>query len=167
MFTPALFLLAALVVAPDPAIPRSVEVRPGIFVLRGAPNDATCNAIQKQHITHVIDLRRDGEPNMDCQTESTKLQELGVHYLRYAMTKAPPPSDFDFIREFINGLPRGSKVLIHCDNGNRAAAVICSWLVLDKGMSVEEAMRLSREAGLQIPETEAALRKYLSAHGRT
>ncbi len=157
-------LLPALVLqAQNPAVPGAVEVRPGIFVLRGVPNEATFFAVKVQRITHVVDLRRDGEPNLNCQEESIRLQELGVHYMRYAIGKVPPAGDLDFLRTFIKDLPRGSKLLIHCGDGNRAAAVVCPWLVLDKGLALEEAMRITKAAGLQLPETEEAVRHYIGS----
>jgi protein tyrosine phosphatase (PTP) superfamily phosphohydrolase (DUF442 family) len=160
-------LLPALVLqAQDPAIPGATEVRPGVFILRGFPDEGTCAAIKKQHITHVIDLRRDGEANLNCESESVRMQEMGVQYLRYALSKAPPAGDFDFLRSILRDLPRGAKVLLHCSNGNRAAAAICPWLVLDKGMPVEEALRIAKLAGLQLPETEAAVRGYIASKGR-
>jgi len=57
-------------------------------------------------------------------------------------------------------------VLIHCNDGNQAAAVACTWLVLDKGMPLEEALRISKNAGLKFPETEEAMRRYLGSKGR-
>ena len=157
-------LLPALVLqAQDSTIPGAMEVRPGIFVLRGAPDDGTCAAIKKQHITHVIDLRRDGEPDLNCQSESVRMQELGIQYLRYAIGKTPPAGDFDFLRTILRDLPRGAKVLLHCSNGNRAAAAICPWLVLDRGMPLEEALRIAKLAGLKLPETEAAVRSYIGS----
>ncbi|GLH69218.1 hypothetical protein GETHPA_07510 [Geothrix rubra] len=164
---PFLLLPALIVQAPQSAIPGAVEVRPGVFVLKGLPNDTICAAIKKQHITHVIDLRRDTEPNLDCESEASRMSDLGVSYLRYAISAAPPNGDFEFLRAIIRDLPKGSKVLVHCSNGNRAAAAVCPWLVLDRGMSVDEAIALSRQAGLKLPETEAALRRYLSSKGRT
>lgn len=163
----ALFLLlpALVLQAQDSAIPGAVEVRPGLFVLRGVPGEATCLAIRKQHVTHVIDLRQDGEPNLNTQWESHRMQELSVQYLRYAIGVKPPATDFDFLRAFIRDLPRGAKVLVHCGDGNRASAVACSWLVMDKGMPLEEALRLTKAAGLQMPETEEAVRQYVSRKG--
>jgi protein tyrosine phosphatase (PTP) superfamily phosphohydrolase (DUF442 family) len=117
--------------------------------------------MKKHHITQVIDLRRDGEPDLNCDFESSRLQELGIQYLRYAIGKTPPAGDFDFLRAFLMDLPKGARVLLHCSNGNRAAAVVCPWLVLDKGMPIEEAMRIARAAGLQFPETEEAVRQYI------
>jgi len=164
-----LFLLlpALMLQAQDSAIPGAVEVRSGVFVLRGAPNETTCQAIKKQHITHVVDLRRDGEPSLNCESESIRMQELGVQYLRYAVGKVPPNGDFEFVRTFLKDLPRGSKALLHCSNGNRAAAVISPWLVLDKGMPLEEALRIAKNAGLQLPETEEAVRRYIGTKVKT
>jgi protein tyrosine phosphatase (PTP) superfamily phosphohydrolase (DUF442 family) len=168
MYRTLFLLLPALVLqAGESAIPNAVEVRSGVFVLRGAPNDATCAAMKKEHITHVIDLRRDDEPDLNCQSESSRLQDLGIHYQRYAISKTPPAADFDFLRMLLRDLPKGSKVVVHCNNGNRAAAAICPWLVLDKGMPVSEAMRIAAEAGLKLPETQEAVRRYLAKEGRT
>ena len=162
-----LLLLPALVITTqDSVIPGAMEVRQGVFVLRGTPDEQTCAAIRKQHITYVIDLRRDGEANLNCESESVRMQELGVQYVRYAIGKAPPAGDFDFLRSLLRDLPRGAKVLLHCNNGNRAAAAVCPWLVLDKGMPLEEALRIARLAGLHLPETEAAVRGYIGSKGR-
>jgi len=163
-----LLLLPALVLqAQDSAIPGAVEVRAGIFVLRGTPNNETCLALKKQRITDVIDLRRDGEPSLNCESESARMQDLGINYMRYAIGKAPPAADFDFLRSVLKGLPKNAKVLLHCSDGNRAAAAVCPWLVLDKGMPLEEALRVAKVAGLHLPETEEAVRRYLNGRTRT
>ena len=161
----ALFLLlpALMLQAQDSVIPRAVEVRPGVFVLKGLPNEETCVALKKNRITHVVDLRRDGEPSLNCEAESIRMQEAGIHYLRYAINTAPPAGDFDFLRSFLKDLPKGSRVLFHCGDGNRAAAAVCPWLVLDKGVPVEEAIRVAKRAGLQRADTEEALRRSLSS----
>ncbi len=161
-----LLLLPALVIQAQASnIPGAVEVRSGVFVLRGVPDDDTYAAIKKYRISYVIDLRRDGEPNLNTELESSRLQDMGVQYMRYAITRIPPAGDFDFLRNFLKALPAGTKVIIHCNDGNRASAVACSWLVLDKGLPMEEAMRIAKNSGLQFQETEQALRRYLGSKG--
>jgi protein tyrosine phosphatase (PTP) superfamily phosphohydrolase (DUF442 family) len=164
----ALFLLVPALVlqAQESAIPGAVEVRPGIFVLRGVPDQATCTAAKNVRLTYVIDLRRDGESNLNSESEASHLQDVGIQYIRYAVGKVPPAADFDYMRTFLNTLPRGARILIHCSNGNRAAAMVCPWLVLDKGMALEEAFRIARNAGLQFQETQDAVRSYLGSKGR-
>ena len=162
-----LFLLPALVGQVQGAsLPGAVEVLPGVFVLRGTPSEDVYAGLRAQRFSRVIDLRRDGEPNLDCDREASRLAAMDVQYIRYAISRTPPAGDFDFLRSLLRDLPRGSKVLIHCDDGNRAAAVACSWLVLDTGLPVEEALKLGKTAGLKFPETEDALRRYLRAKGR-
>ncbi len=162
MFKAALFVVPALMlVSFDSSIPGAVEVRRGVYVLQGLPDNAVCAAIRRQRITHVVDLRRDGEPDLDCQAEASRMMDMDVRYLRYAVGKAPPAEDFDFLRAFLRDLPARSQVLLHCSNGNRAAAAVVPWLVLDRGMPMEEALRLAHEAGLRLPETEAAVRNYV------
>lgn len=165
--TMLLLLPALMLQAGGSAIPNAVEVRSGVYVLKGAPNPATCAAMKKERITHVIDLRRDDEPDQDCQSESGRLQDLGINYQRYTIGKTPPAADFDFLRALLRDLPRGSRVVVHCSNGNRAAAAVCPWLVLDRGMPVAEAFRIAEEAGLKLPETREAVRRYLAKQGRT
>lgn len=162
-----LFVPALVLQAQDSVIPGAVEVRSGVFVLKGTPDEGTCQALKRYRFTHVIDLRRDDEPNLNCESEAGRMQDLGIQYQRYAIGKAPPPADFDFLRTLLRDLPRGSRVLIHCSNGNRAAAAVCPWLVLEKGMPVAEAMRVASEAGLKLPETREAVLRYLQKHGRT
>lgn len=153
---------ALVLQAQSSLVPGAVEIRSNVFVLRGLPNEATCAALKRHKFTHVIDLRQDGEANLNCEDESFRVQEAGLSYLRYAISKAPPAGDFDFLRTLIRDLPKGSRVLIHCSNGNRAAAAVCPWLVLDRGVAVEEALNLARKAGLQLQETEMALRAYFA-----
>jgi len=159
-----LLLLPALVLqAQDSVIPGALEVRPGIFVLKGLPTEETCAALKKRKFTHVVDLRRDGEPSLNCESEASRMTELDIQYLRYAIKAAPAADDFDFLRKFLNDLPRGSRVLFHCSDGNRAAAAVCPWLVLDRGVPLEEAIRLAKRAGLQRADTEEAVRRYLTS----
>lgn len=153
---------ALVLQAQSSLVPGAVEIRSNVFVLRGLPNEDTCAALKRHKFTHVIDLRQDGEANLNCEDEASRVQEAGLSYLRYAISKAPPAGDFDFLRTLIRDLPKGSRVLIHCSNGNRAAAAICPWLVLDRGVAVEEALNLARKAGLQLQETEMALRAYFA-----
>ena len=166
MFPATLLLLPALLVqAPAPA--TMLEVSPGIFILKGVPTAETFAEIKRARITHVIDFRRDGEHGEETHVESADLRNVGASYLRYSISVTPPAADFSFIREILGGFPRGSRILIHCADGNRAAAGVCPWLVLDKGMGLEKALQVCRQAGMVRPETEASVRKYLASQGKS
>lgn len=164
---PFLLLPALVIQAPQSAIPDAVEVSPGVYVLKGTPHQGLCEILKKEHVVRVIDLRRDDEPTQDCDSEASRLQELGIQYMRFTVGRVPKDADFDFLRTLLRDLPKGSRILLHCSNGNRAAAVVCPWLVLDKGLGLDEAFALARSAGLKAQDTEAAVRKYIAAKSRT
>ena len=167
MRTATLLLLPALVLpAQDTGIPGATEVARGVLVLRGLPNPEVCRALKAQRITHVVDLRRDDEPDLDCTSEARRMTELGIHYLRYALRPVIPAEDFDFLRAFLQGLPPHARVVLHCATGNRAAGAVGPWLVLDRGMPREEALRIIRGAGLTEPETERSVGTYLEPRAR-
>jgi len=168
MFPITLLLIPALVAqAPVPPGPEMVEATRGVFILKGAPTAATFADLKPRHITQVIDVRREGDSLPDQEVENRTLTELGVAYTRYAITRTPPAGDLDFLREILRGIPKGERILIHCTDGNRAGAALCPWLVLDRGMKTDEALRTCRQGGMVFPETEAAVRKYLAAHGKS
>ena len=145
-------------------IPEAVEMRPGIFILKGGATPAIYPALKRQHITHLIDLRNDGEITPQSAFVVTTLQEMKVHYMRFATSRVPPVVDLDFIRGLLKDFPKGARIVVTCNNGNRAAAAVCPWLVLDQGMPMEEVLVASRQAGLTVRETEEAIRGYLKEH---
>jgi protein tyrosine phosphatase (PTP) superfamily phosphohydrolase (DUF442 family) len=161
---PFLLLPPALVAAaPAPAIPDAVQVHPRIWVLKTGLEPASVAALKAAGITHVVNLRRDGEPGFDMNGESAALTAAEITYVRLAMGRAPGRDDFDLFRAVLRDLPSGAKILVHCGNGNRAAAAACVYLVKEAGLGREEAMALAHTAGLSAPETEKALKAYLES----
>lgn len=154
---------ALMLSASTSPIPEAVEMRPGIFILKGGATPAIYSALKRQNITHVIDLRKDSEITPQSAFAITTLQEMKVHYMRYATSRIPPAVDLDFIRALLKDFPKGARIVVTCNNGNRAAAAICPWLVLDQGLPMEEVLLASHQAGLAVPETEEAIRGYLKA----
>jgi rhodanese-related sulfurtransferase len=146
--------------SPNP-IPGAVEMMPGIFILKGGATPAIYPALKRQHITHLIDLRNDSEITPQSAFVVTTLQEMKVHYMRFATSRVPPVADLDFIRALLKDFPKGARIVVTCNNGNRAAAAVCPWLVLDQGMPMEEVLVASHQAGLTVLETEEAIRGYL------
>jgi len=162
-----LFLPALIAQAPVQAPSTLLEVSPGIYVLKGIPTPGTYAEVKRLRIKHVLDLRRDGDSQPEPDAETEALADVGADYTRYAISRTPPGGDLDFLRQILRGMPRGERVLIHCTDGNRAGAAVCPWLVLDRGMKLDEAIKVCRQGGMVYPETEAAVRKYLGAHGKT
>jgi rhodanese-related sulfurtransferase len=138
-----------------------VEVRPGIFGLKSAPTEATFAALKPARITHVINLRRDGEPGFDLDKDTSSVLNLRINYQRLALTLAPSKGDLEILGMILGSLPGGSRVVVYCSDGNRTGAALCFWLVKDKGMKFEAALPLAQQVGLKSPDTEAALRRAL------
>lgn len=153
-----LYLLLSLA---TPGVPEAVEVRPGIFGLKGPPNEATFAALKTAKITHVINLRRDGEPGFDLDKDTSAVLNLRINYQRLALTLTPPKGDLEILGMILGGLPGGSRVLVYCSDGNRTGAALCFWLVKDKKVKFEEALGLAQQVGLKSPDTEGALRRAL------
>jgi len=167
LLRPFLLLLPAVVLAAsDGVIPEAVEVRPGVFVLKGGAAAGLYPALKRQRITHVLDLRADDEIPPSTAFRITDLQEMNIKYMRYATSRVPPAVDLDFIRSLLKEFPKGARLVVTCNNGNRAAAALCPWLVLDQGMPLEEVMEVAHRAGLRVSETEASIRGYLLAQGK-
>lgn len=161
---PASFLVPVLLLqVPAAAIPDGMEVFPGVFLLKSQPTADTYAALKKAGISHVVNLRRDGEPGFDAAAEAAELQAIGVAYLRIPMGRTPTSGDLDQFRKVLGGLPPEARVLLHCASGNRASGALCAWLALDKGRKLEDAMAASKQAGLANTETETAIRKYIES----
>lgn len=157
MWIPALFLMAPQ----ERTFPGLVEVYPRIFVYKGAPNDATWSSARSAGITHVFCVRRDGETGFNPDRDQRVLTTAGIAYMRLAVPKVPTASDMDLFRDIMRELPPQSKVLIHCGDGNRAAGLAFTWMVLDRRMPSEQAWSLAKGAGLAHPDTEQAVRSYV------
>ena len=69
--------------------------------------------------------------------------------------RTPPAGDFEFLRAFLRDLPRGSKVLIHCGDGNRAAAMICSCSTRPRPSAAEAVRRRSARSSPRSAATAA------------
>lgn len=163
---PMVFVFASVVLMAAAPVPDAVQVHPRIWVLKSAPGPQTYGALKEAGITHVVNLRRDEEPGFDAAHEAAELRRLEIQYVRVAMGRAPSRDDFDIFRMMVNDLPRGAKILVHCGDGNRAAAAVCTYLVLDTGKPAGEALAQARDAGLALPETERAVRTYLARNGK-
>ena len=159
---PYLMLPAVILVLPAVPVPGAVQVHSRMWVLKTAPGPETWATLKSAGITHVINLRRDGEPGFDPEGENNELMSREITYIRLAMGRSPSASDLDLFRTVLAGLPSNARVLVHCGNGNRAAAAMCSALVLDYKMDQDKALVLARDAGLSAPETEKALQAYLA-----
>lgn len=159
---PALTLaLPALLLQQPTALPGALEIQPGRFVVLGTPGAETFSGLKAAGITHVLNLRTEGEadPTQDRATTTA----AGAAYERCPLDREPSPAALDAFRARMKALPKGARVLVHCASGNRVAGALFTFWVLDEGQSEEAALALARKAGLKNPVTEQAARAYVAS----
>lgn len=155
-----LHVVPALLGQATPGLPDAVEVRPGVFVLQTGGNEATFSQLKALGITHVLNLRNDGEGDFTAHAAATRSQ--GADYGRCPMDREPSDAALDAFRAKLKALPKGARVLLHCASGNRVSGALFTAWVLDQGMPEAEALALAKKAGLKNPATEAAARAYVA-----
>ena len=157
-----LFLLPpALIQAQAPAIPSTVEARPGVYIVQGAPTEATFAALKAAGITRVFNLRT--SPEGDFTFEETGSKAAGAAYAHCPVDHAFSDQAIDAFRAELRALPKGSRILVHCASGNRAAAALMTAWVLDQDMPEAEALALAKKSGLTSAGLEAKALAYIQA----
>lgn len=154
-----LLITPAFVQVQTPAIPSTIEARPGVFVVQGAPTPATFAALKAAGVTEVFNLRTRAEGDFTFEREGSKA--AGAVYQTCPMGHDPDPEALDAFRARVRALPVGTRILVHCASGNRAAAALMATWVLDQHMPLSEARDLARKVGMKNPGTEAAVLAYI------
>lgn len=144
-------------------IPEALEVRRGNWILKGFPGAECVEAMKHERITHVISICRDGDAGFDANEENRIMADAGILFSRVGLKRAPTADDFELFRMVRNSLPANARVVVHCTDGNRAAAVLVAWLAAEGRVKPGEAVALAKQSGMVHPETEQALVDYLKA----
>ena len=149
-----------LACADQALIPDAVEVRPGLFVLQGAPDRDTFGALRAAGVTQVLNLRTEAEG--EATGDAAQATSAGAAYGRCPMDREPSAAALDQFRAQLKALPKGSRVLLHCASGNRVGGALLTAWVLDEGMDPTQALVLAKKAGLRNPATEKAAQAYIA-----
>lgn len=153
---------SALIQSQAPTIPSAVEARPGVFIVQGAPTEATFAALKAAGITRVFNLRT--SPEGDFTFEEVGSKAAGAVYEHCPVDHAFSDTAIDAFRSQLRALPKGSRILVHCASGNRAAAALMTAWVLDQGMPEADAIALAKKSGLTSAGLEAKAIAYIQAH---
>ncbi len=134
----------------------------GVF-LAGQPDESGFDAAKKGGIATVIDLRHDGEIELD---ERALVEKLGMTYLHLPWNGAEELTDevFDRAREMLKSAEK--PILLHCKSANRVGAVWLPHRVLDGGLSVDDAVTEAKAVGLKATEYEQKARDYIERKSR-
>lgn len=154
-------LLPFMVCLQSTPLPGALEIRPGVFVVRGqAPSPDTFAGLKAAGITHVLNLRTDDEG--DFAPDAAATQRSGADYQRCPLERDPSDAALDAFRARLKALPKGARALIHCASGNRVGGALYVYWVLDLHMDAKEALDLAHRAGLRNAGTEQAVLAYVA-----
>lgn len=154
-------ILLPVLFALQPApLPGALEIRPGLFVVRGTPGPETFAGLKAAGITHVLSLRNASEGDFTKDMAATAA--AGADYGRCPVDREPTDAALDAFRARLNALPKGARALVHCASGNRVGGALFTHWVLDLGMDEAQALELAHTAGLHSPVTKAAAKAYVA-----
>jgi protein tyrosine phosphatase (PTP) superfamily phosphohydrolase (DUF442 family) len=139
-----LSLLDALGGAPNAAQPLPW------LLTSGQPARAHFEALREAGVTAVIDLRDPMEPRpID---EPAELARLGITYHSVpvrtgALDDATLGAIVALLRQY-----EGTPTLLHCASANRVGGALLAYLILDQGMSEQDAVDAAMRVGLRSTE---------------
>jgi uncharacterized protein (TIGR01244 family) len=137
------------------------------IVIAGPPTEADLQALKNAGFVGVVNLRNDGEPEQPLSTdaEGTKARALGLDYIHMGVGAAPLlEQDVDAVCKFIDEHADG-KVLVHCQRGGRAAAIVLLQKALAHGWTSAEAASKGKELGLDVDgNLRVMVETYLDDH---
>jgi protein-tyrosine phosphatase len=117
------------------------EVVPGLYI-SGHPDHS--NDFLRKGVHAVVDL----EGDIDTAVPEAEEQKQTTLYVYWPIEDGPMPDEATVraLASFVaRALERGSKVLVHCRSGHNRSGLICARVLIEQGMSPEEAVKTVRE----------------------
>jgi len=149
-------LLAAL-----HGLPNAAEPLPG-WVTGGQPTAEQLTAFKAAGGEVVLDNRDPMEPRpLD---EPAAVRAAGMEYVSLPIVHGAVT--LDTMKQMHDALKRlaGRKALLHCSSGNRTAAAMIPYLMLDKGMDQDTAVEKAMQMGLRSSELMELALEYVEAN---
>ena len=141
MSTPMLAAIAGL--------PNAAEPIPG-WVTGGQPSATHVSALKGAGCQVIVDNRDPMEPrpfDEPATVRAAGIEYISVPIVHGAVTVATMRQMHEALKKL-----EGKKALLHCSSGNRTAAALIPYLILDKGMEEEAAVELAMTMGLRSAE---------------
>jgi protein tyrosine phosphatase (PTP) superfamily phosphohydrolase (DUF442 family) len=130
-------------------VTNASEPVPGL-VTGGQPSGAHITALRAAGCEVIVDNRDPMEPRPF--DEPATVRAAGMEYVSIPIVHGAATVDtMRQVHEAVRSL-KGRKALLHCSSGNRTAAALIPYLILDKGMPEEEAVEKAMTMGLRSAE---------------
>jgi protein tyrosine phosphatase (PTP) superfamily phosphohydrolase (DUF442 family) len=139
-------------------VPNISEPVPGLLA-GGQPTAAQLAAFKAAGGVAVMDMRDPMEPRPYRVPDAVRA--AGLEYVNVPVPHDPgPDAILASVRKLLQQLlPRGA-VLAHCASGNRTGAALMPFLMLDKGMTEDEATLAAMKAGTRSAALIEWAREY-------
>lgn len=154
MSTPMLEAIAGL--------PNAAELFPG-WVTGGQPTAAHVAALRGAGCQVILDNRDPMEPRPFDEPQAVRA--AGMEYVNIPITHGAVTVDtMQQVHAALKKL-EGRKALLHCSSGNRTAAALIPYLILDKKMEEEAAVEIAMKMGLRSAELMELALEYVRKQG--
>jgi len=130
-------------------LPNAAEPVPG-WVTGGQPTDQQLKAFKAAGGEVVLDNRDPMEPRPF--DEPATVRAAGLDYINLPIVHGAVTSDT--MKQMHQALKKleGRKALLHCSSGNRTAAALIPYLMIEKKMEEEDAVEVAMKSGLRSAE---------------
>ena len=133
----------------------------------GQPTEEELKKLAEAGYRTIVDLRMPQEDRGFAEPDAVR--EAGMEYVDIPLDSGDPGSfgdeDFDHFRELMtNGECR--PVLVHCGTATRVGALMVAHLILDEGMSPDEAVETARRIGPEKEELTSRALEYAESRRR-
>jgi protein tyrosine phosphatase (PTP) superfamily phosphohydrolase (DUF442 family) len=139
-------------------LPNASEPIPG-WVTGGQPTADHVTALHGAGCEVILDNRDPMEPRPF--DEPATVRAAGMEYVNVPITHgAVTVATMQQMHETVRKLA-GKKALLHCSSGNRTAAALIPYLVIDKRMEEEAAVETAMRMGLRSAELMELALEYV------
>ena len=133
------------------------------WVTGGQPTAEQLTAFKQAGGQVILDNRDPMEPRpMD---EPAAAKAAGLEYISLPIVHGAVTADT--MQRFHDTVKKleGKKVLMHCSSGNRTAAALIPYFMIDQGMEQEEAVELAMQSGMRSAELMEIALEYAQRLG--
>lgn len=130
-------------------LPNAAEPVPG-WITGGQPTERHLKAFKAAGGEVVLDNRDPMEPRPF--DEPVAVRAAGLEYISLPIVHGAVTLDTMKRMHEMAKLLQGRKVLMHCSSGNRTAAALIPYFVIEKGLGEEEATEKAMQMGMRSAE---------------
>ncbi len=130
----------------------------GGIATAGQPEEEHFERLAEAGYKTVIDLRTvEEDRGLD---EPEVIRQASMEYVNIPVGHEDVEDEtFERFRELMKD-PERRPLLVHCSSANRVGALLIPYLILDEGKSIEEAVTIASEVGLESDELKQAALRY-------